>query len=61
MKVFITDAGLSRNGGAGIYRGVQLVHRTPPANQVPRLMIQSLVWLDKMDALVLKRVIIGLF
>lgn len=50
MKGLLTDAGQWRNGGAGIYRGDQLVHMAPPANQVPRLMIQLMDWLKKTDA-----------
>jgi Fic family protein len=50
MKGLLTDAGQWRNGGAGIYRGDQLVHMAPPANQVPRLMIQLMDWLKRTDA-----------
>lgn len=50
MKELITDAGQWRHGGAGIYRGEQLIHMAPPANQTPRLMIQLLNWLEETDA-----------
>jgi Fic family protein len=50
MKGLLKDAGQWRNGGAGIYRGDQLVHMAPPANQVPRLMIQLMDWLRRTDA-----------
>ncbi|WP_235890097.1 Fic family protein [Maribrevibacterium harenarium] len=50
MRGLILDAGQWRNGGAGIYRGDKLVHMAPPANQVPRLMIQLLGWLRDTDA-----------
>lgn len=50
MKGLLTDAGQWHKGGAGIYRGNQLVHMAPPANQVPRLMIQLMDWLEKTDA-----------
>lgn len=44
------DAGHWRRGGVGIYRGEQLVHMAPPANQVPRLMGQLLQWLAGTEA-----------
>ncbi|MBM7457277.1 Fic family protein [Oceanisphaera litoralis] len=50
MQGLVLDAGQWRSGGAGIYRGEQLVHMAPPANQVPRLMAQLLDWLDTTDA-----------
>lgn len=45
MQGLIAGAGHWRCGGAGIYRGNQLVHMAPPANQVPRLMKQLADWL----------------
>lgn len=50
MMGLLNDAGHWRSGGAGIYRGDQLVHMAPPASQVPRLMEQLLTWLDTTDA-----------
>ncbi|OEF27730.1 Fic family protein [Vibrio rumoiensis] len=50
MKGLLNDAGQWRSGGAGIYRGEQLVHMAPPANQIPRLMHQLLEWLETTDA-----------
>ena len=44
------DAGKWRSSGVGIYRGEQLVHMAPPANQVPRLMEQLLRWLADTEA-----------
>ena len=44
------DAGKWRSSGVGIYRGEQLVHMAPPANQVPRLMGQLLQWLADTEA-----------
>lgn len=44
------DAGAWRISGVGIYRGEQLVHMAPPANQVPRLMGQLLDWLANTEA-----------
>ncbi|MEH8123728.1 Fic family protein [Aeromonas veronii] len=44
------DAGHWRSGGVGIYRGEQLVHMAPPANQVPRLMGQLLGWIASTEA-----------
>lgn len=46
----IPDAGNWRSGGAGIYRGDQLVHMAPPANQVPRLIAQLTQWLATSEA-----------
>lgn len=50
MAGLVADAGQWRSGGAGIYRGEQLVHMAPPANQVPRLMQQLLSWLGSTNA-----------
>ncbi|MFV0576730.1 MAG: Fic family protein [Vibrio sp.] len=50
MKGLLNDAGQWRSGGAGIYRGEQLVHMAPPASQIPRLMDQLLEWLEITDA-----------
>ncbi|MGV2705441.1 UNVERIFIED_CONTAM: Fic family protein [Aeromonas salmonicida] len=44
------DAGNWRSSGVGIYRGEQLVHMAPPANQVSRLMGQLLQWLADTEA-----------
>lgn len=44
------EAGTWRSRGVGIYRGEQLVHMAPPANQVPRLMTQLLAWLAHTEA-----------
>lgn len=50
MRGLCDDAGHWRSGGVGIYRGKQLVHMAPPANQVPRLMGQLLTWLAETEA-----------
>ncbi|MFV0447047.1 MAG: Fic family protein [Vibrio sp.] len=50
MQGLLNDAGQWRSGGAGIYRGEQLVHMAPPANQIPRLMKQLFEWLESTDA-----------
>lgn len=44
------DTGAWRSDGVGIYRGEQLVHMAPPANQVPRLIGQLLQWLADTEA-----------
>jgi len=44
------DAGNWRCSGVGIYRGEQLVHMAPPANQVLRLMGQLLQWFADTEA-----------
>lgn len=50
MRGLCDDAGHWRSGGVGIYRGEQLVHMAPPANQVPRLMGPLLTWLAENEA-----------
>lgn len=50
MRGLCKEAGAWRSGGVGIYRGEQLVHMAPPANQVPRLMGQLLQWLAETEA-----------
>ncbi len=50
MTGLVPDAGRLRVGGAGIYRGEQLVHMAPPASQVDRLLEQLLSWLATTDA-----------
>lgn len=50
MHGLITDAGQWRQGGAGIYRGEQLVHMAPPHSQLPRLMADLFQWLQSTDA-----------
>lgn len=50
MNGLITGAGQWRNGGAGIYRGEQLVHMAPPPSQLPRLMKDLFQWLATTDA-----------
>lgn len=50
MRGLCDDAGHWRSGGVGIYRGEQLVHMAPTANQVPRLMGQLLTWLAETEA-----------
>ena len=50
MQGLCDDAGYWRSSGVGIYRGEQLVHMAPPANQVPRLMGQLLQWLADTEA-----------
>lgn len=44
------EVGGWRTQGVGIYRGSQLAHMAPPANQVPRLMTQLLEWLAHTEA-----------
>ncbi len=46
----LEDAGRLRSGGAGIYRGEQLVHMAPPPSQLQRLMHDLLAWLQSTDA-----------
>lgn len=44
------ESGQFRSGGVGIFRGKELVHMAPPANQVPRLMQQLFNWLKTTNA-----------
>jgi len=48
MLGLVDDAGQWRHSGVGIYRDKQLMHMTPPASQVPRLMGDLLAWLETM-------------
>ncbi len=50
MQGLNLEAGQFRSGGVGIFRGKELVHMAPPANQVPRLMQQLFDWLKTTDA-----------
>jgi Fic family protein len=45
MKGLIDDAGRYRTKGVGIFKGSQVAHVAPPANQVPRLMGELLGFL----------------
>jgi len=45
----IDTPGRFRQGGVGIYRGDQLVHRAPPAGRVPALVGDLLAWLATSD------------
>lgn len=46
MTGLIDEVGQYRHGGVGVMSGDQVVHMAPPANQVPRLMIDLLEWLN---------------
>ena len=46
MTGLIDEVGQYRHGGVGVMSGDQVVHMAPPANQVPRLMIDLLDWLN---------------
>ena len=49
MAGLIDDAGFYRQGNVGVMNGDVVVHMAPPANQVPRLMADLLVWLGTTD------------
>jgi Fic family protein len=49
MNALVDDAGRFRSGGVGIYRGKQLVHMAPPADQVQQQMDDLLEWLKQTD------------
>ncbi|PVZ86899.1 cell filamentation protein Fic [Serratia sp. S1B] len=46
MTGLIDEVGQYRHGGVGVMSGDRVVHMAPPANQVPRLMIDLLDWLN---------------
>ena len=46
MMGLIDEIGQYRHGGVGVMSGDRVVHMAPPANQVPRLMVDLLDWLD---------------
>lgn len=45
MQGLVDEVGCYRSGGVGIFQGKQLVHMAPPADRVPRLMVDLLEWL----------------
>lgn len=49
MHDLTKEAGIFRNGRAGIFAGDQLVHMASPAMHVPELMIQLIEWLRNSD------------
>jgi Fic family protein len=50
MNALVDDAGSFRQSGVGVYQGKALVHMAPPANQIPRLMVDLINWLKTTDA-----------
>lgn len=44
MNELVSEAGMFRSGGVGIYKGEQLVHMAPPANMVQELVGNLLTW-----------------
>jgi len=49
MQGLVDYSGQWRNGNVGIYRGNQLIHMAPPANQISRLMTSLFNWLTNTD------------
>ena len=49
MMGLVDHPGAFRKGGAGIYRGDQLIHLAPPADRVPHLVSELLSWLKQTD------------
>lgn len=49
MTGLIDEVGQYRHGGVGVMSGDRVVHMAPPANQVPRLMADLLIWLNDSD------------
>ncbi len=47
MQGLVDRPGAYRSGGAGIFRGEQLVHMAPPADRAPDLMRDLLAWLER--------------
>jgi len=50
MQGLVDSPGQWRDGGVGIFRDNVLLHMAPPANQIPRLMRDLLVWLAHTDS-----------
>lgn len=50
MQGLVDRPGQWRDGGVGIFRDNVLLHMAPPANQIPRLMRDLLVWLANTDS-----------
>lgn len=44
MNELVSEAGMFRSGGVGVYKGEQLVHMAPPANMVQELVGNLLTW-----------------
>ena len=49
MQGLVSEAGLFRKGGVGVYKGTKLVHMAPPADRVPYLVKDLFQWLKKTD------------
>lgn len=49
MTGLIDEVGQYRHGGVGVMSGDQVVHMAPPANQINRLMVDLLNWLNDSD------------
>ena len=49
MTGLIDEVGQYRHGGVGVMSGDRVVHMAPPANQINRLMIDLLDWLNESD------------
>jgi Uncharacterized conserved protein len=47
MNELTKEVGTFRSGGVGVFAGKQLVHMAPPANQVPHLIEELVVWAKK--------------
>ena len=47
MNALVDDAGHFRQGGVGVFSGIEAVHIAPPANRVPYLMADLFEWLKK--------------
>ena len=50
MSGLIDEAGRYRQGGVGVMAGEQVIHMTPPADRVARLMADLFDWLGSTDA-----------
>ncbi len=46
MTGLIDEVGQYRHGGVGVMSGDRVVHMAPPANQINRLMVDLLDWLN---------------
>lgn len=50
MSGLIDEAGVYRSGGVGVMAGQQVIHMAPPANRVPKLMVELFGWLATTNA-----------
>lgn len=50
MADLVKEAGRFRSGGVGVFKGEQIVHMAPPADMVPRHIVNLLHWTENAKA-----------